>query len=152
MSKSILIRINHFFRHPAQERLLFFKAVILLGLIVIALRVLPFQVILAKVSAVRASKFIKNGKKTVSEEKISWAVFKAGQFVPYAKCLAKALAVKILYARYGYPAEIKIGVEKINNNQIKAHAWVESSSKVVTGNVGDIDRYQELPSLEKKKT
>jgi hypothetical protein len=46
--------------------------------------------------------------------------------------------------RFGYAAEIKIGVLKHSSN-FKAHAWVECDGLVVMGNSGK--QYTEMPKM-----
>jgi len=67
-----------------------------------------------------------------SSEEICRAVEIAGRFVPGATCLVKAQAGSAMLNRFGYAAEIKIGVLKQSSN-LEAHAWVECDGLVVMG-------------------
>ncbi len=62
--------------------------------------------------------------------------------------LAQALVLLVLFRRHGHPAELRIGVSKNDQQQLHAHAWVESDGRVVIGDLPDLDRYTPLPSLE----
>jgi hypothetical protein len=83
-----------------------------------------------------------------SPERIAWAVRVARRYVPAATCLSQALAVRTLFRRQGYPAQLRIGVTKGERGQLEAHAWVESEGKIVIGGSQDLARYTPLPSLQ----
>lgn len=70
-----------------------------------------------------------------SYEEICRAVDIAARFVPGASCLVKAQAGSAMLHRFGYAAEIKIGVLK-ESSDLKAHAWVECEGRVVLGATG----------------
>jgi hypothetical protein len=77
-----------------------------------------------------------------SSEEICRAVDIAARFVPGATCLVKAQAGSAMLNRFGYPAEIKIGVWKKSSN-LEAHAWVECDGLVILG--ATENRYVESP-------
>ena len=79
-----------------------------------------------------------------SFEEILRAVNVAARFVPGATCLVKARAASAMLNRFGYAAEIKIGVAK-QASDLKAHAWVECDGQVVLGESGN--QYTELPKM-----
>lgn len=78
-------------------------------------------------------------------EEICRAVDVAARFVPGATCLVKAQVASAILSRFGYAAEIKIGVAK-QSSDLKAHAWVECDGRVVIGESGN--EYVELPSMK----
>lgn len=80
-----------------------------------------------------------------SFEEICRAVDVAARFVPGASCLVKAQAGSAMLNRFGYAAEIKIGVSK-QSSDLKAHAWVECDGRVVMGESGN--QYTELPKMK----
>ena len=143
-------RLYNFFHHSPQVQLLLIKAGVLLTLIVLGLGLLPYKTVLAKINRITPRRSGASRKNKCPEKQINWAVSKMGRYIPNAKCLAMALTVKVLYAREGYPAELRIGVDKIGDKQIKAHAWVESQGKIVIGNLHDLSRFKVLHSQENK--
>jgi len=40
-------------------------------------------------------------------------------------CLSRSLALRGLLHKHGIPTQLRIGVDKSANNELKAHAWVE---------------------------
>jgi len=137
-------RLYKFFRLPRGERWLLIKAALLLGVIRIGLRLLPFQTLkrlLDSASQPRATD-------QFSSDRIAWAVTAAGRYVLGDKpCLTQALAVQLLFKRRGYPASLRIGVARKERGELQAHAWVESDDKVVVGG-GDLSRYTQLPAFD----
>ena len=83
-----------------------------------------------------------------SFEEICRTVEIAARFVPGATCLVKAQAGSAMLNRFGYAAEIKIGVLK-QSSDLKAHAWVECDGRVVSGESGN--QYTELPELKPRR-
>ena len=76
-----------------------------------------------------------------------WAVELASRYVPRATCLTQALAAQVLLARRGCPARLTIGVAKSQEEQIEAHAWIESHGQILIGDIKDLSRYTPLPPL-----
>lgn len=61
-------------------------------------------------------------------ERIVWAVAAAGRYIPGGKgCLLQALAARILFASYGFPARLRVGVAKGWEDPFRAHAWMEGA-------------------------
>lgn len=67
-----------------------------------------------------------------SYEEICRVVEVAARFVPGTSCLVKAQVGSAMLHRFGYAAEIKIGVLK-ESSDLKAHAWVECEGRVALG-------------------
>jgi Transglutaminase-like superfamily len=98
---------------PPADRRLLFTATLVLGLVGAALRLNPLP---------------------PSSERITWAISAVGRRIPLlSRCLTQAVAAKILLARCGYPALMRIGVSRNENGRLEAHAWVESQGVVVMG-------------------
>jgi hypothetical protein len=68
-----------------------------------------------------------------------------------AKCLARALVCQVLMARRGYSPELRIGVAKSQEGTLEAHAWIESQGQVVIGDLKELPRFTQLPSLPGNK-
>jgi len=65
--------------------------------------------------------------------RIAWAIGAAAPFVPSSTCLVRALAARRLFARYGYPATLRIGVARPAESAFAAHAWLEHEGRVLPG-------------------
>jgi Transglutaminase-like superfamily len=140
-------RLHKFFRLPRSERWLLIKAALLLGLIRIGLRLLPFQTLRQLLDSASKSRAVNQ----LSSDRIAWAVTAASRYVLGDKpCLTQALAVQLLLKRQGYPASLRIGVAREGRGELQAHAWVESQDRVVVGG-GELSRYTPLPAFDGEK-
>jgi hypothetical protein len=84
-------------------------------------------------------------------ERISWSVRAASRFIPGASnCLVHALATRSLLDRFGYRSELRIGVRKVFDGGLAAHAWLESAGAVVIGEFG-LDHYVPLAPPESSR-
>lgn len=141
-------RILKFWHLSSADQWLLLESALLLGLITLGLRILPFLTLQRLLH--RASQtFVRlphNNQPTAKQ--IAWAVQVAAQYIPSAACLPQALTVQLLYRRQGYPANLRIGVAKNQQGRLEAHAWVESQDRVVIGKLHDLSRYTLLPSWE----
>lgn len=136
--------LRRFFRLPRSERWLLIKAALLLGLIRIGLRLLPFQTLKRLVDSASKPRVAKQ----FSAERIVWAVTVASRYVLGAgPCLPQALAAQALLRRRGYPASLRIGVARKGTGELQAHAWVESEDRVVVGGE-ELSDYTPLPALD----
>jgi hypothetical protein len=94
----------------------------------------------------RAHRVAQPLRATPSSEEICRAVDIAARFVSGATCLLKAQVGTAMLNRFGYPAEIKIGVWKKSSN-LEAHAWVDCGGQVVLG--ASRNQYVELPKIDR---
>jgi hypothetical protein len=139
-----LIRIG------GQGRILFLGAFILLSLIRLSLKLVPFKVLINVLERLQ-SKFLMRqslpAQRPVSQ--LRWAVNASTHYMPRrAKCLARALTLQVLMQYYGYQPELRIGVAKTDAGMMEAHAWLEYQGSVVIGNLPDLGRYSVMPALE----
>jgi hypothetical protein len=66
-----------------------------------------------------------------------------------ATCLRKSLALWWLLRRRGLPAELRIGVAKVED-QIHAHAWVEFAGRVINDRPTVGDDYSAYEDLDRR--
>ncbi len=82
-----------------------------------------------------------------SAERAARAVHVASSHAPgFRPCFTKALTTKVLLARRGHLALLRIGVAK-GEEELHTYAWAESGGKVMMGGHG-IERYSLLAALE----
>lgn len=76
--------------------------------------------------------------------RVAWAVAAAANNVPWrSDCFPQTIAAQKLLKGYGYASTIHIGVERIGDDDLTAHAWLTSGNVVVTGPT-DLSHYTEL--------
>ena len=77
-------------------------------------------------------------------QRIGWAVAVAANHVPWrSDCFPQTIAARMLLKRYGFTSTIHIGVERVGEDELNAHAWLTCGNTVITGGT-DLDRYTEL--------
>lgn len=137
--------LRKFLRLPIAEWWLLIKAALLLEVIKLGMRLLPFRTLRRLV--VRAAATRRRHVETSSADRIARIVEVASRHTPGVKtCLTQALAAQVLLARRGYPALLRIGVVKDERERFQAHAWVESNGKTIIGGY-ELDRYTTLATL-----
>jgi Transglutaminase-like superfamily len=105
---------------------------------VVAMRIASWMLPFGKVREL-AEQMAARGKhvfnpRGLSRERIAWAVMAAGNAFPGGhNCLVRALAGEVMLRRFGYPAELRIGVANPAAAAFKAHAWLESGGRVLIG-------------------
>jgi hypothetical protein len=139
-------RLRKFFRLPTPDRVLLVRAVTLLVVVRLGLWLFPFrtlQRLLATLINTHAD-FAENTE--FGTVRRIWAVRAAIHYVPQATCLTQALAAQVLLGLGGIPACVRIGVAKRKEGKLEAHAWLESSGKVLLGG-SDAGQYVPLLAL-----
>jgi len=114
-------------------------ALLIFGLWV-ALRLLPFSFLRRGVERAADAPSPSTADESTTQT-VAWAIRAAGQFLPFATCLPRALAAHLLLRRNRCPSDLKIGVTRAPDDQFLAHAWVESTGRVVIGTLPDLARY-----------
>lgn len=82
----------------------------------------------------------------------AWAANAAGyRFLPERPCLTQALVLQYLLLRRGDDStELKIGVTKSEDGDLRAHAWVERGGRVLIGGTASPWKYRQLDGLSEK--
>ena len=118
---------------PAAERLLFLQAFLLLGAVRIGLLSLRFDRLsrlLTRLGHQRAR------ESSLPADRIAWTVTTAARHLPGGStCLSRALTAQVLLTRQGHPSRLRVGVAG-GGSILKAHAWLESSGRVILGGAG----------------
>ena len=143
-------RLRRVLALPPAERRLLLTVALLLGVIRLGLRLLPFRTLCRLLN--RAAR-VSVGPAAVNAscpERIAWAVMAASPYMlGVRRCLVQALAVQLLLLRRGYPARLHLGVARGDTGQIQAHAWVEADGRIVIGgSVSELERYTPLLALD----
>ena len=120
--------VRSFLHLPLAQKRLLIRALFLVWMIRLGLLVLRFNRLRRLATSLPAAEI----DPSFSLERLIWAVEIASQFVPGAKCLARAMAAQLLLSEHGHRAELRIGVAK-SDNKFQAHAWLEDEGKVLIG-------------------
>ena len=145
-------KIRKFLYLPSSERLVFVKSVILLFLVRFVLFIFPFKTVLNLLEWAKSKSMKPRYVKGIDSDRIARAVEVSSRYIPFTKCLAKALVTQMLFANYGYLSQLRIGVKKDGPERIKAHAWVESQGQIVMGNLENLSQFNPLAPLKPEKS
>lgn len=128
-------KIRTFIKIKKEDKLLFFEAFVICGLVRLIILFIPFNK-------------IKNHIGTYNEEspeeinidyyriikKVAWAVNKASFYTPWeSKCLVQAMTAQNMLKRRKLCSTLYLGVSKNESNNIIAHAWLRCGRAFVTG-------------------
>ena len=143
-------RLRSLLALPATERRLLVKAALLLGVIRLGLRLLPFRTLRRLLNQAPRASIALPAANRFSPDRIAWAVTVASPYMLRLRpCLVQALAVQLLLVRRGYPARLHLGVARGERGQVQAHAWVETDGRVVIGgSASELGRYTPLLALD----
>jgi hypothetical protein len=144
-----MMRIHKFLRLPWEDRLLLIESAFLLAAIRVGLRLLPFKKLLGFLARATPSRPSLRDSDKVFSDKVAWALGVARHYLPGVyTCLVQALAAKVIFGRRGHPARLRIGVERNEAEEFRAHAWVEHEGRVVVGGEEELTRYALFPAVE----
>jgi len=122
-----------FLRRPQTEQRLFLEALFWLALSRLAILTIPFRRIapfLGKTMVETSSDFLVLDLPI----QISWAVRTASRYTPWeSKCLAQAMAAKIMLKRRRFPSTLYLGLLKEGEKGLSAHAWLRCGDRILTG-------------------
>ena len=131
------------------ERQLLIQTFILLGLIRLGLRWLPFQKLLDILDNISQASFRQPPLGPIRLEQIVHAVELSSRYMPgEVLCLPRALTMQVLMRHQGFAPQLRIGVAKGEQGNLEAHAWVEHQGNIVMGYIRDLSRYTPLPSFK----
>ena len=76
-------------------------------------------------------------------ERVAFIVALLGRKLPWRSgCLIQAIAGQRWLSRLGIATRITVGVERPENGELSAHAWLKRGEEVIVG--GEIDRFHAL--------
>lgn len=142
MNLSILVRKSKsFLRIKWRNKILFFEAFILSGIVRMAILFLPFRMVKKFIGIPRSeSPYDVDIEVYRSAKKVSWAVNQASKYTPWeSKCLVKAITAQRMLKSQRIYSTIYLGVNKDEKNNMKAHAWLRCGEVFVTGGYGTRD-------------
>jgi hypothetical protein len=136
---------------PAADRRLLAAAATLLGATRVALWLFPFGVV-QRVAARLERGHLSGNADPAAARRVVWAIDVATRYIPASKnCLNRALTAKVLLARHGLSTDLRIGVRRNPEGELKAHAWVEAAGGILIGNLPELSHYAPLQPRERER-
>lgn len=126
-------RLHRFLRVPVYKQKLLIQSLVLVCLVRIILTIFPFRYLNSWASFFDLP--IGNGSSLDRQvvKEVARSVRASSRCVPYATCLTQALATQTLLRIKGQNSHIRIGVDKDENDNLIAHAWVEVNGQIIIG-------------------
>ena len=147
MSSDFFIRkIKRFQAMTGGERHLLLEAALLLTLLRLGLRLLPFQTVRGLLARFGADAKAPAASDTETTRRVLWAVTAASCRLGLT-CLPQALAAHTLLARRGLASELRIGVTRTSGSPLEAHAWIEDESGILIGNLPNLAHFKPFTNL-----
>ncbi|MBU1565217.1 MAG: lasso peptide biosynthesis B2 protein [Proteobacteria bacterium] len=138
-----MVRIRKFFCLPAEEKVIFLRALFLLVYVRFSLQFKQFKNVVKDVSNKAASQNSVQ-KNSILPSRVAHLLNAAGNTIPYTTCLPRALAGSILLSSLGYQTKLHIGVTRKDGSMLEAHAWLTLNGSVIVGYRSDLDCYQQF--------
>lgn len=140
--------LNSFIRLSATDKSLVITAAVVLGIIRLSLWLIPFHVL--RRTLIKLNRAPRKGSDPDDAlRRIAWAVSVVGSRFP-GSCLVQALAAQLMLGRRGVLATLRIGVALDEEGAFRAHAWLESSGKIIIGGSQSRTRFSPLPPLKEE--
>jgi len=130
--------LRNFRRRSLAEKRLLCQAWCLLGISRLAINVVAFKRLAARLGQHDAESGHDITESQLAETKlISWAVDRAACFTPWSSnCFPRAITALYLLRRRDIPATLYLGCRLEADSEMKAHAWLRSGPRIVTGRPG----------------
>ena len=126
--------LGKFFRRSPLEQRLFLEAFLWLALSRLAILVVPFRRIAPFLGHTMAETSSDASELRPLARHVSWAVQTASRYTPWeSKCLAQAMAAKMMLKRREIPSTLYLGVLKEGHKGLSAHAWIRCGDRILTG-------------------
>ncbi len=149
---SITRKIKRLQAMAGDERRLLGEAALLLVLLRLGLRLLPFQTVRGLLARFEGNARSADASLSDSETtgRVVWAVDAASRTLSLT-CLPRALAAHTLLARRGLASELRIGVTRTPGSPLQAHAWVEDASGILIGNLPNLAHFKPFAHLNGRR-
>jgi hypothetical protein len=127
------MKLVKFFKISGFEQILIIEAICLLVVARLMVFWIPFRwtaLVLQKQQVVK----YRGLESSNVVKQIIWGLQVAIRHIPWnAKCLEQAIAGNIMLARRGILSTLYLGLAKDKKDNLSAHAWLQSGSKIVVG-------------------
>jgi Transglutaminase-like superfamily len=126
------------------------KAALVLGLVRLCLRMLPFRTVVSLLHRAVRVPIAVSATSRFPPDRLAWAIEVAGPYLLGAKpCLAQALTMQLFLGRRGYRSRLHLGVARGAPGSVQAHAWVETDGRIVIGgSASQLEHYTPLLALD----
>ncbi|MFQ5349576.1 MAG: lasso peptide biosynthesis B2 protein [Thermoanaerobaculia bacterium] len=130
----MLGKLRKLFALPWADRALLAEAALALAASRLAVLLVPFRWIAPRLGETMAHTPREDPADPELLRRIGWSVSVASRNLPWtSRCLAEAIAGKMMLKRRGVPSTLYLGLAKQGEVDLEAHAWLRCGSRVLTG-------------------
>jgi hypothetical protein len=131
-------RLRNFWRRSRSDKWLFVQSYCLLGISRLAIDTLAFKRLAGYLGRPCAESPDQIGAPELeATRRVSWAVESASRFTPWkSNCFPQAIAAQYLLRRRRISTTLYLGCRIEEQGEMKAHAWLRSGPRIVTGRPG----------------
>lgn len=139
-----------FLRNSISDQWLLMKTLVLVCFVRLGLWLMPLRILrkMARIGSSVSSLAQPQLSDPYLVRKIASSVRRVSRYVPAASCLTQAVAAQVLLAHHGQVTNLRIGVTRGDEGELKAHAWLESNGRIIIGRVRGSHSYTVLHPLE----
>jgi len=142
-------RLHKFLALSPAGRAIVLRSLLLLPLAASLLRARGMQ--RTRASLARLGPFAAGDTSALAPREIATLVGAAGCFLR-ARCLPRSLVLWHFLRDRGTSAEVRLGVTKLADGSLSAHAWVEFDGLPLNDSLDVLERYAGLPSVAGRST
>ena len=120
------------------DHLLLLEATIWLGILRMAILTVPFRLLARHCGRhMTEAPAVEDLERDDLLKRVSWAVAVMSRYLPWeSKCLARALAAKMMLKCRGIPSTLYLGLARDRDKELRAHAWLRSGTVFLAGSRG----------------
>jgi hypothetical protein len=134
-------RLAKFLRQSRPDRRLLIETLVLLCWAKFLIRAVPFRWIALHLGRPMAESPVDVGDAQCQLAlRVGWAVQAVARHVPPGfVCLPQALAAKWMLRRRRLPSTLYLGMQRMDESKLTAHAWLRVGDKILTGRAESLD-------------
>jgi len=127
--------LRSFIKLPLKMRLLLIGTFWLLGIVRLAIFILPFRYLTPFMGKKMAESPAEIDPKLLAKAvKIGWSVNVVSSITPWEnRCLVRAFAAQIILLILKTPSTLYLGLKKNDSRQLQAHAWLRCGTLTLIG-------------------
>lgn len=131
----MLVLCKKMIQYSFKEKLLLMASFVFMGIIRFVIIVMPFKYVSKFIGEKMADSPYTADKRTYRRAwKIGWAVDLMSRHTPWeSKCLVQAISALVLLKIFKVHYTLYLGLNKGNDNDLIAHAWLRCGELIITG-------------------
>jgi hypothetical protein len=124
------VKLRNIYKLSFGDFVILGEAIALAGPVEIGLRCLSVESLVARLGRTRGHR---DKSRPLDVHRVAYLIERAASLYPFrATCLKKSLVLLRILRRRGIPAELRLGVRKVQD-ELNAHAWIDCEGHTLIG-------------------